>query len=87
MRITHKIRTVKLKQGTWKTYDATNGLPGAVWPMLQDRQGYLWLGTRAGLCRYDGTRFITYTTVDGLADGRINAICEDEQGRLWLGWN
>lgn len=36
------------KQGVWQTYDATDGLPDAVWPILQDRKGYLWLGTAAG---------------------------------------
>jgi len=77
--------------GIWQTYDATDGLPGGVECLLQDRQGYLWLGTSVGkdtgtgLCRYDGAEFITYTTDDGLADNRVTCICEDHLGRLWLG--
>jgi ligand-binding sensor domain-containing protein len=74
-----------LKKGTWWTYDATDGLPGGPNCLLQDRQGYLWLGTGAGFCRYDGTEFITYTTADGLADNSVQALCEDSQGRLWIG--
>jgi len=77
--------------GIWRTYDATDGLPGGVECLLQDRHGYLWLGTSVekdtgtGLCRYDGAEFITYTTDDGLADNRVMSIYEDHQGRLWLG--
>ncbi|MBM3237919.1 response regulator [Candidatus Poribacteria bacterium] len=86
-----EIETIKVKKGIWRTYDATDGLPGGVWSLLQDRQGYLWLGTSVehdigtGLCRYDGAEFITYTTDDGLVDNHIMSICEDRQGRLWLG--
>ncbi|MBI1929125.1 sigma 54-interacting transcriptional regulator [Candidatus Poribacteria bacterium] len=78
------------KHGTWQTYDVTDGLPAGVACLLQDRHGYLWLGTEVGLCRYDGAEFTTYTSADGLADDHITSICEDRQGRLWLGtgaWN
>jgi ligand-binding sensor domain-containing protein len=80
-----EVEIVQPKRGTWQTYDVTDGLSGGVKCLLQDQHGYLWLGTGAGLCRYDGTEFVTYTTADGLADNRIMVICEDRQGRLWLG--
>ncbi|MFQ6040195.1 MAG: two-component regulator propeller domain-containing protein, partial [Candidatus Poribacteria bacterium] len=86
-----EVEIVQLKQSTWQTYDATDGLPGGVWCLLQDQHGYLWLGTSVekdtgtGLCRYDGASFITYTTDDGLADNHVMSIYEDHQGRLWLG--
>lgn len=32
-----------------------NGLPeGTVQALVQDRQGYMWIGTQNGLVRYDG---------------------------------
>jgi len=86
-----EVETVQPKQGIWRTYDATDGLPGGVSCLLQDRHGYLWLGTvvapdtGTGLCRYDGAEFIPFTTNDGLADNCVNRIYEDHQGRLWLG--
>lgn len=83
--VSSTVETVQPKQGTWQTYDATDGLPGGVWCLLQDRKGFLWLGTEVGLCRYDGTEFITYTTADGLAHNYVYAICEDGEGRLWFG--
>jgi len=75
-----EVEIVQPKQGTWQTYDATNGLPGGVWCLLQDRRSFLWLGTEVGLCRYDGMEFIIYTTPDGLAHNYVYAICEDQQG-------
>lgn len=79
------VEIIQPKQGIWRTYDATDGLPGGVWCLLQDRKGFLWLGTEVGLCRYDGTEFTTYTTADGLAHNYVYAICEDRKGILWFG--
>ncbi len=80
-----KVEIAQPKQGIWRTYDVTDGLPGGVLCLLQDQKGYLWLGTRSGLCRYDGQEFITYTTADGLAADAVQALCEDREGRLWIG--
>lgn len=80
-----KVETFKVKKGIWRTYDATDGLPGAPSHLLQDNWGYLWIGTNAGLCRYDGTEFITYTTADGLAGNYVKALCEGNQEKLWIG--
>ena len=80
-----EVKTIKAKKGIWRTYDGTDGLPPTVRCLLQDRRGYIWLGTMKGLCRYDGVRFITYTTEDGLPANDVRSICEDSQGRLWFG--
>ncbi len=54
--------------------------------ILQDRQGYLWIGTiGGGVSRYDGKEFVTFTTEDGLAGNRVWSILEDRQGNLWFG--
>jgi DNA-binding NtrC family response regulator/ligand-binding sensor domain-containing protein len=79
-----KAKTIKVKKGIWRTYDATDGLPGAPHRLLQDRRGYLWISTNAGLCRYDGAEFITYTIDDGLANNDVAVLCEDNQGQLWI---
>ncbi len=54
--------------------------------LLQDRQGYLWLGTGEGLVRYDGSRFVSFTKKDGLAEDFVVSLREDPaSGRLWVG--
>ncbi len=64
-----------------------SGLPRAV---AQDAAGFLWLATDAGLARWDGTAFKTYST-DATADAgalpelMVNLVFADRAGRLWLG--
>ncbi len=70
--------------GTWRTYDGTDGLPAGVWSILLDAQGQLWLGTRAGLVRYDGSRFETFTQDDGLAGDEVMAVSAGDGG-IWIG--
>ncbi|MGI4863934.1 MAG: ATP-binding protein [Janthinobacterium lividum] len=56
-----------------------------IYCLLQDRQGYLWLGTAEGLVRYDGTRFVTLTTHDGLAEDFVTGLWEEPgTGRIWV---
>ena len=56
--------------------NTADGLPSnTVYGMLQDRDGYLWFGTDAGLARYDGTSFRSWTTSDGLSDNEVLSPC------------
>jgi len=54
--------------------------------LREDRAGNLWIGTAGGgVSRYDGERFITFTTEDGLALDEVSTILEDRAGNLWMG--
>ncbi|UHG93766.1 hybrid sensor histidine kinase/response regulator transcription factor [Spirosoma oryzicola] len=53
--------------------------------ILQDRQDFMWFGTRFGLNRFDGTTFTTYTRgKNGLGFDDIQSIAQDADGLLWL---
>ena len=64
-------------------------LSNNVTAILQDWQGYIWIGTQAGLQRYDGTRFKNYLAdirdTASLQTDWISAIFEDSKKRLWIG--
>ena len=67
----------------WQT---ESGLPqNAVQAIVQTRDGYLWLGTTAGLVRFDGARFVTFNRQGQLKVNNVHALLEDRQGRLWIG--
>ena len=55
-----------------------------VYSLNQDRNGFLWIGTGAGLVRYDGLDFEIYTTADSLCDDFITCSGEGTGG-LWFG--
>lgn len=57
--------------------------------ILQDRKGFLWIGTDDGLNRYDGYNFKVYkpdaADRHSLSDRAITSLAEDAQGYLWVG--
>lgn len=57
--------------------------------LLQDRAGYIWIGTQNGLNKYDGYTFETFRTdletETGFIGKSITALLEDSQGNLWVG--
>ena len=59
--------------------------------ILQDRYGFLWIGTPNGINKYDGTSFQVFEKspdgITGLTDGYIESIYEDSEGQLYIGTN
>ena len=73
----------------FKTLDAQNGLSSSqINCILKDSRGYVWLGTPAGLYRFDGYVFKNFQSdsQDGssLADSYIYSIQETLDGNLWV---
>lgn len=52
----------------------------------KDKKGFVWIGTRNGLNRYDGRRIIIYkpTAGNSISNEIINDIAEDSRGHIWV---
>lgn len=62
-----------------------DGLPSnAVYCVYKDSRGIIWIGTDAGLVKYDGFQLKTFTKKNGLAGNFIRDIKEDKFGNLWF---
>jgi len=62
--------------------------PNYVISLKVDRKGRVWAGTwGGGLSSYDGKRWTSYTTVEGLPGNHIFMLHEDRRGQLWIGTN
>jgi ligand-binding sensor domain-containing protein/signal transduction histidine kinase len=71
-----------------RTWQTDEGLPhNVVQALAQTRDGYLWVGTQAGLARFDGVAFTTCDpeTAPWLKGTSISALCADHNGALWIG--
>lgn len=57
--------------------------------LAQDRQGFIWIGTRYGLNCFDGYNFLIYTSHSddehSLANNAISALLLDTHDRMWVG--
>jgi len=69
-----------------KTYTANDGLPSTLTQSVyQDKYGYLWIGSGAGLSRFDGRQFVNYSIADGLPSLGASVVFQDSKDRLWVG--
>ncbi len=67
-------------------YSSGNGLPcGEANDIVQTSDGILWIGTYAGLYRYNGQEFRRMDTFDSVRN--VNCLYVDDEGRLWIGTN
>ena len=76
----------------FKQFQYVNQLPSnSVQCMIKDSEGYIWFGTRDGLCRFDGYRIKVFRSnvIDHnrLTNNNIRCVLEDKQHRLWIGTN
>ena len=73
----------------FRSYGIEQGLDNlAVTSMLQDADGFLWVGTQGNLFRFDGQRFQGFGIKQGLPSGYITALASTPEQGVWVGtWN
>ena len=74
----------------FKNITSEDGLSqGTVETIIQDDQGYIWLGINDGLCRYNGYEFKIYKHDEELENSITNNyivdIKQDNSGNIWGG--
>ena len=53
--------------------------------IMQTSDGYIWIGTQAGLVRFDGVRFVSQTPQSGFPSSPVISLLADPDGSLWIG--
>ena len=81
-------RGVTFPQYSSHLWQTENGLPNEVVNCIcQTRDGYLWVGTRRGLARFNGVVFDVLDSPEAppLQKTSITALCQTRDGSLWIG--
>ena len=75
----NKVKRINIWNDTTKVSDHVNCI-------FEDHNGIIWIGSDGGLHKMvSQTKFINYTTKDGLPVNVVRGILEDSKGNLWLG--
>lgn len=77
------------KQYTFIHYTTSSGLlSNQVNTILQDEDGYIWIGTSDGLQRYDGSRYITFrhspSDPGSIPSNIVQHLVMDKEKNIWL---
>src|SRR5438874_12075431 len=78
-----------ISQFTHTSWSAKDGVPGPVRAIAQTPDGYLWLGTEAGLYRFDGLHFVAWEPSFGeqTLGSSVWSLCTSRDGSLWIGFS
>jgi signal transduction histidine kinase/CheY-like chemotaxis protein/ligand-binding sensor domain-containing protein/AraC-like DNA-binding protein len=78
------------QEKVFETISMAQGLSqGMIFDIIQDEDGFLWIGTKNGLNRYDGYHFKVFTNDPyndlSLSSNTISRLYEDSKGNIWVG--
>src|SRR5436190_6300152 len=83
-------RVALLSGYTMTSWTLADGIPiGPVSAMVQDTEGYLWLGTTSGIVRFDGARFTPWDAISPtrLPSRGVLALALARAGAFWIGFD
>lgn len=69
--------------------DVSQNLPhNTVLSIVEDSQGYIWMGTMNGVARFDGYDIVSFTSSRdderSLCDNLVNKLYMDDDGTMWV---
>lgn len=85
---THFTSLAQKTEFTISKLTTESGLPSdVIFCTYQDSKGFIWIGTKAGLVRYDGIQLVVFDIFNTplLSNNKIHAIVEDDLGYMWVG--
>ncbi len=72
----------------FRTYTESEGLCHSfIYSINQDKNGYIWISTGKGLCKFDGFSFYDVSTTYGTPNTVANVSFKDSFEKLWFGFN
>jgi ligand-binding sensor domain-containing protein len=80
--------TTPLANYSRQAWGMENGLPqNTVQALAQTKNGFIWLGTEAGLVRFDGNSFAVFdkNSSPALPGNDVRCLLETKDGALWIG--
>lgn len=82
--------TIRAQSYYFKNYQVHNGLSSnTITTILQDKKGFIWLGTRNGLNRFDGNSFKIFRNNKddntSLGSSSVLTLGEDSREQIWVG--
>jgi signal transduction histidine kinase/sugar lactone lactonase YvrE len=76
----------RLRGGEIEVFTVEQGLVGnRPRALFEDSAGRLWIGTYSGMSRWDGQRFVNFSSADGMSYDIVFAFLEDPRGDLFIG--
>ncbi len=73
------------QQSVYKHYTAENGLPhDLTYQIIQDKKGYIWIGTDEGLTKFNGSNFTNYTYENGLNSNFAIDVFEEKPNEFLI---
>lgn len=73
------------QQALFRHFGVEDHVPDSrIWWVTQDSSGFMWIGTEAGVARYDGRSFEVFTTADSLTGNSVFCIQQHSSGKLWM---
>ena len=77
-----------LSQLVHTRWTAADGAPTEIRALAQTADGYLWIGTLAGVVRFDGVRFVPLAPRGGdtIPSGGVRSLLAAQDTSLWIVW-